>query len=59
MSRQAWLKLRQLAWRLGADVSLEALEQCCRERYGAWAEMLSAAFVRSLSGKSATVIGSS
>ncbi|EKX34237.1 hypothetical protein GUITHDRAFT_119586 [Guillardia theta CCMP2712] len=37
--RQAWLKLRQLAWRLGADVSLEALEQCCRERYGAWAEM--------------------
>ncbi|EKX34238.1 hypothetical protein GUITHDRAFT_119588 [Guillardia theta CCMP2712] len=37
--RQAWLKLRQLACRLGADVSLEALEQCCRERYGAWAEM--------------------
>ncbi|EKX36916.1 hypothetical protein GUITHDRAFT_116938 [Guillardia theta CCMP2712] len=37
--RQAWLKLRQLAWRLGADVSLEALEQCCRERYGTWVEM--------------------
>ncbi|EKX34229.1 hypothetical protein GUITHDRAFT_119578 [Guillardia theta CCMP2712] len=37
--RQAWLKLRQLAWMLGADVSLEALEQCCRERYRAWAEI--------------------